>query len=140
MLDFSVFDSRTPANEGAWLHLTVPGTKDKAYLDHTVKNPKKPVRLKLVGAKSDKYREWMQQLRRNMRADDEMTREAADLEDAQMLARLTIGWENVVDDGEPLEFTPENAEKLYFKYNEIRVQAFNFFMDSGNFMPRSVKS
>lgn len=140
MLDFSVFDSKTPANEGAWLHLTIPGTKEKAYLDHTSKTPKKPVRIKLVGTKSDKYREWLQEFKREARAEGKDEKAVADLEDAQMMAKFTLEWENVVDDGKELECTNENAEKLYFKYNEIRVQAFQFMMDSANFMPRSVKS
>lgn len=136
MLDFAVFDSKTPANEGAWLHVKLPNG-DPAYLD---KAKKKPVRIKLAGLMSDLNRKWMQENKRVSRTDEDMTIEAADLQDSQLMARLTLDWENIVIDGDDLACTFENAEKVYFKFDQIRRQAFQFYINTENFTHSSVKS
>ena len=138
-LDFSVFDSKTPANEGAWLHVKLPNG-EPAYLDSTAKAPKKPVRIKLAGLMSDINRKWMQENARNNRNEDEMSIDAIDLQDAQLMAHLTLAWENIVVNGDPVECNEKNAIELYFKFDQIRRQAFQFYVNSENFTHGSVKS
>jgi len=56
-------------------------------------------------------------------------------EDSQlvMLKSLATGWENVFwEDDEPLDFTPENFEKV-INVPEIREQAISFVNDRSNF-------
>lgn len=126
------FDTVSASEEGAWLHLTIPGSDEKAYLDE---DQKKPLRIKLKGPDSDT---WTAFQRKAMRAkqNDKSVEETTN-EDAKLFSRMTVAWENIPDDsGKDLEFTTENAIKIYRKYKDIRIQALRFVMDQANFTKR----
>lgn len=126
------FDTVSASEEGAWLHLKIPGSDEKAYLDE---DQKKPLRIKLKGPDSDTWTAFQRKAMRakqNDKSVDETTNE-----DAKLFAKMTVAWENIPDDsGDSLEFTAENAIKLYRKYKDIRIQALRFVMDQANFTKR----
>jgi hypothetical protein len=136
-LNFAVFDTVSAANEGAELHLTVPGSGELAYLDAGNKNPKKPCIIKLLGAKSDKNTQIQQEYQRKQR--DRKVGEAPANQERDrllnMVAGLTVGWSNIPDDdGKELPFSHENAVTLYSKYEEIFEQALQFILRKENFI------
>lgn len=142
----SIFDTVAQSSEGAWLHLTVPGSRNYAYLDGHLENPKKPLRIHLKGADSDTYAKEIQRINRKERKAEmqqrgkikEKSLEEIVLEWAELFAKMTLGWENIPDDdGKPLPFTFENAVKLYISYKDIRVQAGLFIDTQENFIKTS---
>lgn len=126
------FDTVSASEEGAWLHLTIPGSDEKAYLDEA---QEKPLRIKLKGPDSDTWTAFQRKAMRakqNDKSVDETTNE-----DAKLFSKMTVSWENIPDDnGDELEFTAENAIKIYRKYKDIRIQALRFVMDQANFTKR----
>jgi len=53
--------------------------------------------------------------------------------DIDALASLTLGWENIVIDGEPFEFSEENCRKLYADAPNVRDQVNRFVGNRANF-------
>lgn len=115
-----MFDTVAASEEGAWLHLNVPASEEKAYLDGSKR--KKPLRLKLQGPDSNV---WVSFIRKASRAGAKSESiEDTDLHDAKLLAKMTLGWENIPDnEGKELAFSYEAAVKLYRDYKDLRVQA-----------------
>lgn len=52
-----------------------------------------------------------------------------------LLAKLTIGWEGLTDNGVSYDFSYDNAVALYSKFVWIREQVDEFITDRQNFMP-----
>lgn len=127
------FDTVSASEEGAWLHLCAPGTNTKVYSDDA---KKKPLRIKLKGPDSD---EWTSFQRKAMtkgknaanQDQEEKSQSEIALEDAQLFAKMTVGWENMPT--EVGDLTQENAVKLYLNYKDIRMQALRFVMSQENF-------
>jgi len=133
--DLKIFDTNTPAENGADLHLKHPLTGEAVYADD--KN-KKPVTIKLKGTDSDEYKKIIQRAVRNKQAKkqssdnpdfDEMKQVAA-----ETYAKMTISWQNISVNGEDLECNYENAVKLYLGYAEITKQVGDFMADRRNFI------
>lgn len=125
------FDTVSASEEGAWLHLVIPGTDEKAYLDE---ERTKPLRIKLKGPDSDAWTSFQRKaIKSNNQKDDKTVNEIA-LEDAKLFAKMTIEWENIPDDkGKTQEFSKEAAINLYVDYKDIRMQALRFVMSQENF-------
>ena len=133
--DLKIFDTNTPAENGADLHLKHPLTGEAVYADD--KN-KKPVTIKLKGTDSDEYKKIIQRAVRDRQAKkqssdnpgfDEMKQAAA-----ETYAKMTISWQNISVNGEDLECNYENAVKLYLGYAEITKQVGDFMADRRNFI------
>jgi hypothetical protein len=136
-LDLSVFDTVSQANNGASLHLLVPGSRQPAYLDADNKNPKKPLKITLLGMDSDTYAKHLQEKARARRkkGNDDLDLEQAIDDACELYAKLTTGWENIPDkDGNPMPFNFENAVSLYKQFKDIRVQVGNFIAEQENFI------
>ncbi len=133
--DLNIFDTTTPAENGADLHLKHPLTGEAVYADD--KN-KKPVAIKLKGTDSDEYKKIIQRIVRNNKAknkdsgepDFDELKQAA----AETYAKMTISWENISVNGKPLDFSYDNAVKLYLGYAEITKQVGDFMADRTNFI------
>ena len=125
-----MFDTVTASEEGAWLHLNIPASEEKAYLDE---KQKKPMRIKLQGPDSNV---WVNFQRKSVReGDKKKSYEDTVLEDSQLFAKMTISWENIPDaDGKDLQFTYEAAIKLYRDYKDIRMQALRFVVNQEAFI------
>lgn len=139
-LNLSVFDTVTQSTEGAWLHLTVPGSRDFAYLDGHLDKPKKPLRIQLKGADSDTFAKELQRINKKSRktGNKEKNLEEIAREWSELYAKMTISWENMPsEDGKPLECNFENALKVYLNYKDIRVQVGDFIANQENFIKTS---
>ena len=129
MADLSLLDSVAVANQGEVLTLLHPATNEE--LDTTIT---------LMGSDSDEYRntikkrfEAAQRQAKNKRNQD------VDLDDAEqksqeLLAKMTLGWENLEMGGKSVKFTVEAAKEIYSKFPWIREQVEKFVSDRSNFI------
>lgn len=125
------FDTESVSERGEWLHLTVPGTEEHAYLDD---EQEKPLRIKLKGPDSDTWTAFQRKaLRADNKKDKRTTKEIAK-EDAQLFARMTLEVENI-----PEYENPDRAQlvEMYTKYKDIRIQALTFVINRENFIKGS---
>ena len=54
-----------------------------------------------------------------------------------VLVRCTQSWENIVEGGQVVPFTPDNARRLYRDYDWLREQVESFISDRSNFLGNS---
>lgn len=66
----------------------------------------------------------------------DITPEEQEAERIERIAVCIAGWENVYEDGEPLDYTPENAARLVAEYAVIADQVEAFATDRANFTRR----
>lgn len=130
----SIFDTAGAAEQGADLHLLHPATKEPVYLDGD--KQKKPIIIKLKGTDSHEFERYIAKKQRMAKAKKgDADLEQLKRETAEMLAALTIGWVNMPDDsGKEMDFSFENAVKLYLGFKDIRVQVSDFIADKANFI------
>ena len=103
-------------------------------LEHPLEGTPIGVKIYLIGAESKKFKEAMNEgLRRARKSKAEMTVDQADLETSKTLAAVTTGWENVIWEGQPLEFSKENAIMLYRERSWIREQVDSYVSNVKNF-------
>lgn len=122
IIDLSSIDTVAACNTGAEFQLKHPTTDDKLGVFITV-----------VGKDSDIFREFQRKtFNRYMRDEalakkkgkDVKIRSAEDLEDdsLDLLVACTLGWRNMVDAGQEVSFSPDEARRIYKKYPWIRDQ------------------
>lgn len=140
-MDLSALSTKKKSNEGAFLHLVHPKTRELMYDggDET-----KPVGLIMLGVDSDVVQQ-AKHARINAQisskkpkakpADKENFSEQSEADQNQMLADCTKGWKNLSLDGDD-QFS---AEKMLAIYSDpgwawLRAQAIVFVDDRGNFI------
>lgn len=122
----SIFDTESASEDGAWLHLTKPGTEGE--LAYAGKD--KPLRIKLKGPDSDTWTSYQRKAIKSQGKKDTRSAKEIAREDAQLFARMTLELENIPG--------YENAEfsglvDMYLKYKDIRMQALRFALNQENF-------
>ena len=135
------FDLRAAAERGAWLQVLHPVTGEELGVAEGA-----PCRICIKGADSMSYEEAAArtvalrskdiQPNAKRKVTTKRLLEASDkLGQAQSeeMAAVTLGWENVEWNGEPLEFTQENAIMVYSEHRWIREQVMEFFGDRANY-------
>lgn len=55
-------------------------------------------------------------------------------DNAAFLAKYTVGWENIEENGKTVEFSVKEAERIYKTYPVIRGQVLSAAMDVRNFI------
>ena len=135
------FDLRAAAERGAWMQVTHPSSGEELGVAEG-----QPCRIKLQGADSMAYEEAAARTvalrakkpntkqrkvstKRLLEASEELGKAQS-----EELASITLGWENIEWEGEPLEFTTENAIKIYQEHRWLRDQAVEFFGDRTNYL------
>lgn len=128
--------------------LLVVGEKTHKFtLKHYVTGQDTKVKIEVFSAES----EQAQQLQRKLHDDDvarlaaanNAGRERADplsyVEREQLLVSIavsrTAGWSGLTENGAPLAFTPQNAQRLYSKAAWIRDAVISESADLGKFLP-----
>ena len=103
-MDLSTLNLAADAERGFALTLTNPVTREETDIVVTV-----------VGADSRTYRQARAEaFRASAKAGDDAP--GADDLNALIYARCVKGWEGVEENGKPVPFTPENAERLLNTY------------------------
>jgi hypothetical protein len=129
-----MFDTVSSSEKGAWLHLTIPGSEEKAYTDGD--KQKKPMRIMLKGPDSDAWTAFQRKAMKSQGKDK--THEETILEDSKLFAKMTLAFDNIPNSaGGELTLTHESAIKLYINYKDIRIQALRFVMNQENFTVKS---
>lgn len=126
----SLFDTEAQSEDGAWLHLTIPGSDEPAFLDP---EKTKPLRIKLKGPDSDTWTQFQRKAFSKVGEKDKRTPKEIAIEDAKLFARMTLAVENIPG------FHGATGEKLfdlYVKYKDIRVQCLTFVMQRENFLQK----
>ena len=132
--DLSKLNTAAKSNEGAWMPLRDPGTF-QVLLD----DAEAPVQIQLAGVDSDIYRKAQRRIT-NMRLSSKrgmspkLTAEEMEAEALDILARCTMAWTGIVENGKSVPCDYDNARKLYATYPWIREQVDAFVNDRANFL------
>ena len=142
----STLDVRAQAEAGAWLQLLHPATGVPLGEDEG-----QPCRIQVLGADSAKYEEAVARtVARRQRggtlpkknvSEDDLLREAnaAKIYQAEEIAAVTIGWENIEWEGTTLEHSRDAAIMIYTECQWIREQCIAFFSERLNFLGKERK-
>jgi hypothetical protein len=141
--DFPEVDTRTLSNEGVTMNVRRLNSDQPLIARNG-----QPVTLRLLGPDSDVYRSATraQVQKRLSRADNTKKLSEVDFEEYErdsldMLAAVTVGWENVLTpDGEPIPFSTENVRSLYAAYPVVREQVDAFVANRAHFLKASLKN
>lgn len=130
-MDLSKLDVVTAADEGALLTLKHPVDES------TLETEKGPMQILLVGTDSSTYRNILKNRARqrlNQKKSTKIDLDEAELKGIQLLAKCTLDFINILDDGKYVKYTYEDAIKLYQKYPWIKEQVDEFMSDRSNFL------
>jgi hypothetical protein len=102
----------------------------------------KPITLTLLSADSDEYETAMHDAQRSAARAAAQTDGIADpagttRRAVAVLVRCVVGWENIIVDGEELEYSRSNAGTLLTKVKFIREQVSKFISNRANFLEES---
>lgn len=132
-LGFDLFavDTVAASERGAWM--TIKTTDGSPLLSRDGK----PVRLRLLGRHSQRYKLDVREATTSM-ARKGIDQDAMEARTIKSLANATLGWDEVNDkSGKPREFSVEAASEMYTAYPFIREQADRFIGDLDNFTSAS---
>lgn len=96
-----------------------------------------PLSITVYGADSDQFRSIVRQYgnkRLNEKKNKKQRMEELEEMSAKILAKVTVSWHNIVENGEQLTCNEENAFKVYGEYPWIREQVDEFVNDRSNFL------
>jgi hypothetical protein len=118
------------SDEGAWLEAVDP-----------VSGRPNGVRLKLAGMDSRSYRQAQREasnrrlsLMARRGAKYRPRAEELEAEALSLLVAVTLDWEGISENGQPLACTPENVREVYAKVPWLSEQADDFVGDRANFL------
>ncbi len=128
------FDTVTLANQG------VPMTLHDLTGEPCLDDDGNPITITLMGEDSDKYNKLAAKT-----ADERTNRglvggriklKTNDLieEERKLVARCTVSWSGIYEDGQPLECTAEIADRVYREYPEIYRQCRQFMGRRANYL------
>lgn len=127
--DISDLDVQTYAEEGVEVPIVNPRTNEPTG-----------VVIRVQGAFSSRFRELVARRKRQqaLRAKSAVARAVSPSDDdddtSEVLAEVTLGWENVVEHGKPIPFSKAEARRVFEKYPVIRGQVLAAAIDVGNFI------
>ncbi len=110
------------AESGFKFELKLPGTGEGTGVFITVRGDQSKT-VKAYGRK--KYNEFKlreQQAKRRGKEVDDLTLEEAEELSIESAVIRVIDWENITENGKPVAFTKENAERIFKEYTWIKDQ------------------
>jgi hypothetical protein len=143
-MDLAQFNAAKAAPKGKPMKVIHPGTGELFYDevdDGKGKKTKRFVTITLLSQDSDEFKRVQKRVT-NKKLDKatkrgkmpKVTAEQLEEDQLDMLVACTVGWENVMLNGQVLEFSKENARLLYESVPAIREQADNFIGDRESFL------
>lgn len=135
MIDLAQYDIGR-AEAGEPMELMFPGSKPPVAL---AENGDDPIRLILRGTDSAAYRAIRRELvKRRQQAQarnrGETPMEVVEGESLEVVLACIVGWENIVMDGVPVDFTPTNARRVLTRVPWAVEQADLFIHERANFL------
>lgn len=143
-MDLKKYRTRDNAESGASMSVVDP-TTGNVWIDP---ESGKPCIIKVLGSESSVFQKNSFKLARKMLAsrrsqrgvfkqaaveDDESWEESRD-QTIQLACELTVSWENVEEDGRPVECNELNKRRLYTEYRWLREQVLAFAQDPSNYL------
>lgn len=140
-MDISKINIIKAANEGIEVDIVNPATSEKTDL-----------KIKVTGAMGTNYKDdfilllaEIEDFKEHNKPDEKSTRKIkAEYEiklnkfddelTAKFLAKYTIGWQGMEENGNSLEFSVKEAERIYFEYPIIRGQIQKAMTNIANFI------
>jgi len=129
-MDFSTIDLAKASDKGAECHLNDPVYGTPLYTEDG-----KKVTITVLGRDSKAFREAL-----SMVSEREVTKNTPDTAEANaidILVECITGWDNIIWNKEPLEFTEENVRMFLTKFPPIRQQLDAFLSKRANFFKSS---
>jgi len=129
MLDLTQFDTSAKSEEGVEMPLVLPNG-DKVD----------GASIRVIGRDSKDYQDKSHKLStRRIREATKSSGSGLQSEDLQadgleLAVTATKGWTGLSDGGQPLEYSADNARKIYTKYPWLREQVAAFVTDRANFL------
>lgn len=137
--DLDAIDTKTLADEGVLMTVKKVGSSDPLIARNG-----QPVKLRILGPDSDRYREISRrQIQKRLRRYEGGKQQEIDIEEAEsdaldILVGCTVGWENFfTPEGNEIQFSESAARILYAKYPVLREQVDQFASSRQNFMKAS---
>jgi len=94
-----------------------------------------PVTVTLLGKDSKEYRQAVARTANSrLRNRKVQTVEQAQQDGIDLLSAVTLGWQGITENGEPLECTQHEVKRVYREYAWIREQVDEFVDDRSNFL------
>ena len=134
-MDLANLDTKAAAERGADLHLEHPVSGEPLYTDDG-----KPLTIRLLGNDSREFKAGLSELAETRAGKKRTSIAAAEANGIELLTRVTVGWSNIVYNGEALKFSPENARMLYRERPWIMEQVDAFVANRANFLKLAAKS
>lgn len=131
-MDLSLLDSKKGANEGRELIIVNPATGLET-----------DIMITLAGIDSDIYQAIDREAARkrfkllSRRQELKLTPEEIEEERLDMLAKCTLGWSGLQENGQDMPYSYANARRIYQNYPVIRRQVDQFIGDQSNFLASS---
>ena len=119
--------------ETATVDLVHPITKTPLGASVTIAGPEHPDRKKISFNRMRRIRAEMAKSGKIKFSDPETDAE----EEIKELVACTLGWDGFMDNGQPLAFSKQNAEKLYTDLAWLREQVSSALNDRENFIKDS---
>jgi hypothetical protein len=150
---FDQFDTVAGSDAGAFFHLESPATGSPAYVtgSNGEPNEERPIGLELYGPDAKEYKSRCRvrssQMIKQRAGKMDMKKWSLDQIDAFQndneksvlmdAVDATIGWSNITIDGEYVDYSRENAIRLYKRYPEILRQVTAFQREAANFLQKA---
>lgn len=135
-MDLAKLDTSRLSDEGVKMQLLHPTTGKPLYADE--KTEKKPMTITVLGADGERFNELRREIidERIAKIQDQRKPDMRSVEDAAIehLVSITVGFDNLIVDGKPLDYSKANARKLYAQ-KWIREQVERFANNRANFLP-----
>lgn len=123
MAELKIFDTVTPANDGAWFAVPDPITGDATDFE-----------LLLLGARSNKFQNRIRAIARDREKAIRQGRAYADSDtDIETLVEITEDWRGLTENGEPVPFSKDTLRDLYKRSPDTRSAIFAFIENAKNF-------
>ena len=124
VFDISDFDM-SKSDEGEVLELENPQT-----------GAPMGIKITLLGTDSKAYQKQVRKNndRRLRKRKMKLTAAELETENIELLAVITKGWDGMVENKQPVEFTVQNVRRIYRDYLWIKEQVDEFCGDRGNFL------
>lgn len=135
MLDLKKTNYAETAEIGFEFELLLPGDNTPSGAKITVRGDQSKTVKAYARKKYAEFKAREQAMRRRGKGDEEMTlEEAEDLAIEAAVVRV-IGWKGISEGGVPVEFTKENASRVFRDHPWIREQIMEVAQDILNFRP-----
>jgi len=130
-MDLAKLNLTEQANLGATMEVVHPITGEPLLDSNGEK-----VTITLLGVDSTVMRQAMSDRAKKQlaaKSKQSISLDEAEKMSAELLAKITLSWSGLTENGQPIEFSYANAVDLYTKYSWIRQQVDSFTTDRANF-------